>query len=71
MRMVSKQDLKNILGQIPLTAEAYWYLRQPGKPVTPEFALDRLEQSIPEWRTQVMSSKVYTSLNPFKVVQWA
>ncbi len=63
MRMVSKQDIKNILGQIPLTAEAYWYLRQPGKPVTPEFALDRLEQSIPEWRTQVMSSKVYSSLN--------
>ncbi len=63
MRMVSKQDLKNILGQIPLTAEAYWYLRQPGKPVTPEFALDRLEQAIPEWRSQVMGSKVYNSLN--------
>jgi len=63
MRMVSKQDLKKILGQIPLTAEAYWYLRQSGKPVTPEFALDRLEQSIPEWRTQVLTSKVYTSSN--------
>jgi len=61
MRMVSKQDLKNILGQIPLTAEAYWYLRQSGKPVTPEFTLDHLEQAIPEWRTQVMTSKVYTS----------
>jgi hypothetical protein len=61
--MVSKQDLKNILGQIPLTAEAYWYLRQPGKPVTPEFALNRLEQSIPEWRAQVMTSKTYTSIN--------
>ena len=54
MRMISKQDLKNILGQIPLTAEAYWYLRQPGKPVTPEFTLDRLEQSIPEWYRQVI-----------------
>ncbi len=63
MRMVSKQDLKNILGQIPLTAEAYWYLRQPGKPVTPEFALDRLEQAIPEWRTQVMASRAYTLNN--------
>lgn len=61
MRMVSKQDLKNILGQIPLTAEAYWYLHQPGKPVTPEFTLDHLGQSIPEWCTQVMASKVYTS----------
>jgi hypothetical protein len=63
MRMISKQDLKNILGQIPLTAEAYWYLRQPGKPVTPEFTLDRLEQSIPEWYRQVINSKVYASSN--------
>jgi hypothetical protein len=63
MRMVTKQDLKNILGQIPLTAEAFWYLRQPGKPVTPEFTLDHLEQSIPEWRTQVLNSNVYTSVN--------
>jgi hypothetical protein len=61
MRMVSKQDLKNIMGQIPLTAEAYWYLRQPGKPVTPEFTLDKLADSIPEWRTQVLSSGVYGS----------
>src|SRR5512143_1497078 len=61
MKLVSKTDLKNILGHIPLTAEAYWYLRQPGKPVTSKFALDHLEQAIPEWREQVMSSKVYTS----------
>ena len=63
MRMVSKQDLKNILGQIPLTAEAYWYLRQPGKPVTAEFNLERLEQSLPEWHRQVVTSKVYASSN--------
>jgi hypothetical protein len=63
MRMVSKQDLKNILGQIPLTAEAYWYLRQPGRPVTPEFTLDQLERSIPKWRDQILSSTVYTSIN--------
>jgi hypothetical protein len=57
MKMVSKQDLKNILGQIPLTAEAYWYLRQPGKPITPEFTLDQLEQSLPIWREQIISSQ--------------
>ena len=61
MRMVSKQDLKNILGQIPLTAEAYWYLRQPGKPVTPEFTLDKLEGSISEWCTQAKDSEPYRS----------
>src|SRR4030042_1379135 len=27
MKLVSKQAIKNVLGQIPLTAEAYWYLR--------------------------------------------
>lgn len=61
MKMVNKQDLKSILGQIPLTAETYWYLRQPGKPVTPEFTLDRLETSIPEWHAQVIGSMVYNS----------
>ena len=61
MKMVSRQDLKNILGQIPLTAEAYWYLRQPGKPVTPEFTLDRLEQAIPGWRSQVLASSLYNA----------
>jgi hypothetical protein len=61
MKMVSKQDIKSILGQVPLTAEAYWYIRQPGKPVTPEFTLDQMERSMPEWRTQVMASKMYAS----------
>ena len=50
MKMVSKQDIKKVLGHIPLTAEAYWYLRQPGKPITPEFSLDQLEGLIPERR---------------------
>ncbi len=59
MRLVSKQGLKDILGQVPLTAEAYWYLRQPGKPVTPEFSLDRLEQAIPAWREQIKGSASY------------
>jgi hypothetical protein len=57
MRMVSKQDLKHILGQIPLTAEAYWYLRQPGKPITPEFTLDQLEQYIPIWCEQIAAAQ--------------
>jgi len=64
MKLISKQSLKNILGQIPLTAEAYWYLRQPGKPITPEFTLDELERSIPIWREQVLNSKPYPSSIP-------
>lgn len=63
MKIVGKQALKNILGQIPLTAEAYWYLVQPGKPITAEFMLDKLEQCIPDWRMQVMTSPVYMARN--------
>jgi hypothetical protein len=63
MKMVSKQAFKNILGQIPLTAEAYWYLRQPGKPITPEFTLDQLEQSIPIWREQIITAQSNPSIN--------
>jgi hypothetical protein len=61
MKLVSKQSIKNLLGQVPLTAEAYWYIRQPGKPVTPEFTLDRLEKAIPVWRDQVIESTAYQS----------
>jgi hypothetical protein len=61
MKLVSKQALKDLLGTVPLTAEAYWYLRQSGKPVTPEFTLDRLEAAIPEWRGQVLASQLYNS----------
>jgi hypothetical protein len=61
MRFVSRQDIKHILGQIPLTAEAYWYLRQPGKPVTAEFTLARLEEAIPAWHKQILDSRVYQS----------
>jgi hypothetical protein len=61
MKLVSKQDIKNLLGQVPLTAEAYWYIRQPGKPVTPEFTLDRLEAAIPAWRAQVLEAPTYRS----------
>jgi len=64
MKLVSRQALKNIMGQIPLTAEAYWYLRQPGKPITPEFTLDHLERSIPVWREQIIGSRQTSSLQP-------
>ncbi len=64
MKMVSKQDLKNILGQIPLTAEAYWYLRQPGKPITPEFTLDQLERSLPIWREQITNARSSQIITP-------
>lgn len=51
--LASKKRLKRVLGELPLTAEVYWHLRQPGKPVARNFSLKRVENSLPEWRAQV------------------
>lgn len=51
--MISKVAVKNILGNLPFTAEIYWYLRQSGKPVNRGFSLKRLQEHLPEWRSQV------------------
>jgi hypothetical protein len=48
-----KDWLKNILGETPFTAEAYWYLRQVGKLPAGEFALPGLEKHLSEWQVQV------------------
>ena len=50
--MSLKPALKQILGELPLTAEAYWYLRQYGRPLTAHFSLEKLKILLPEWRTQ-------------------
>jgi hypothetical protein len=46
--------LKDFLGVLPYTAELYWQVRHPGKPVTPRFDLHRLKKHLPEWRSVVM-----------------
>ena len=48
-----RKVLKNILGELPLTAEIYWQLFQRGKPVTRSFSLRRIHQYLPEWCDQV------------------
>jgi len=50
--MVSKADIKYIMGEIPLTAEVYWYLFQHGKPITKGFSLRRVEKWLPKWCEQ-------------------
>ena len=54
--MVNKTRVKDILGEIPLTAEVYWYLVQRGKPVAKNFSLRRVERWLPEWRRQAESA---------------
>lgn len=55
MSTTAKTSLKYLLGELPLTAEAYWYLRQRGKPAG-EMVLRILEQSLAAWRDQVAVS---------------
>lgn len=50
--MVSKQTVKNILGQIPFTAELYWLVRQRGSPIASRFSLKRLQAALPELVSQ-------------------
>jgi hypothetical protein len=45
--MITKASAKNILGELPLTAEAFWYLRQGGKPPRTGFKLNQLEKRLP------------------------
>jgi hypothetical protein len=47
--MSTKTIIKNILGELPLTAELYWQFRQGGGPLSESFSLERLEEMLPGW----------------------
>ena len=48
MAVLGKEALKNILGQVPFTAELYWLVRQRGRPIATRFSLKRLQAAMPE-----------------------
>ena len=54
--MAIKPALKRIFGELPLTAEFYWYLRQAGLPVNQTFSLQHLEGGLEQWRAQSMKA---------------
>lgn len=54
--MISKVAVKKILGDLPLTAEVYWMLRQSESPLTKKFYLNKLEAALPTWKQQVATS---------------
>ncbi|MBN2145865.1 MAG: hypothetical protein JW726_00700 [Anaerolineales bacterium] len=56
MNLISKSAIKGLLGEIPLTAEMYWLLRQPGKPLSADFSLQRLQKLLPAWVAQAQAS---------------
>jgi hypothetical protein len=47
MAVTSKDGIKNILGQIPFTAELYWLVRQRGNPIHSRFSLRHLQEEMP------------------------
>lgn len=46
---MKKTGLKTFLGDIPLTAELYWYLRQAGKPPVGGYSLTKMQKALPKW----------------------
>jgi hypothetical protein len=45
--MITKAAAKKVLGELPLTAEVYWHLRQGGKPPRTGFKLEQLQEHLP------------------------
>jgi hypothetical protein len=48
MTVSRKEGIKNILGQIPFTAELYWLVRQRGRPLQSRFSLKHLQEEMPQ-----------------------
>jgi len=56
MMIPLKPTLKRIFGEVPLTAEFYWYLRQAGQPINQTFSLQHLEEGLEQWRAQALTA---------------
>ncbi len=59
--MLRKSSLKDLLGEIPFTAEIYWHLRQSGKPIDPHFSLKHLEEHLADWTAVARSAQAQAS----------
>ena len=56
MAVLSKKAVKQVLGELPYTAEFYWQFRQEGRPLSKSFSLDRTEQWLPRWREEARAA---------------
>jgi len=52
-----KAAIKQILGEIPFTAELYWQVRQQGKPLSKSFSLQRVKKYLPEWISATQTAR--------------
>ncbi len=48
MKAAGKEAVKQLLGEVPFTAELYWLLRQRNKPLQSRFSLRHLQAELPE-----------------------
>jgi hypothetical protein len=55
--MISKASVKRLLGEVPLTAEIYWQLRQNGKPLSKSFSLRRTQKRLPLWLSEAGAAR--------------
>ena len=44
-----KPAVKQILGELPFAAEAYWQIRQSGKPLSKSLSMRRTHKRLPDW----------------------
>jgi len=57
---IRKRIVKEILGDLPLTAELYWLLIQRGRPLTRKFSLRKTQKQLPEWCAQAKQALIET-----------
>ena len=69
--MKLKPALKSLLGELPLAAEAYWQIRQSGKPLSKSFSMRRTRQRLPDWRAAVQAARRGTAVDGKRVVIFA
>ena len=55
MKRSGKESVKNVIGQIPYTAELYWLVRQKDKPLQSQFNLKQLNARLPQLVKDVQS----------------
>ena len=55
MKRSGKDSVKNVIGQIPYTAELYWLVRQKNKPLQSQFNLKQLNSRLPQLVKDVQS----------------
>jgi hypothetical protein len=69
--MKSKATAKRILGEVPLSADIYWLLRQSEGAPTKNYYLNKLDAALPHWVDQVTKSRDRSNLEGKKILIFA